>query len=75
MTLPARGCVFGPAVLLFAAVLLDPNPGLLAAPAALEGQEGRLSVERLHASPSLAGRLPDGLAWLPDSKRLSFLRR
>ncbi len=34
----------------------------------------KLSLERLHEDPPLAGTLPSQLAWLPDGKRLSFLR-
>jgi dipeptidyl-peptidase-4 len=31
-----------------------------------------LMVERIHAQPSLSGRLTRGLAWTPDGKRLSY---
>jgi len=46
--------------------------GLVAAPG--RAQERKLTLERLHADPPLAGSLPTGLAWHPDSKRLTYLR-
>jgi dipeptidyl-peptidase-4 len=33
---------------------------------------GELTVKRILAEPSLSGRLTRGLAWAPDSKRLSY---
>jgi len=47
--------------------------GLAGAP--LQGQRGKLTLESLHAGPALAGSLPEGLAWHPDSRRLTVLRR
>jgi dipeptidyl-peptidase-4 len=35
----------------------------------------RLTVERIHSEPPLAGTLPTRLQWHPDGKRLTFLRR
>jgi dipeptidyl-peptidase-4 len=35
----------------------------------------KLTVERIHAEPPLAGTLPTRLQWHPDGKRLTFLRR
>jgi dipeptidyl-peptidase-4 len=34
----------------------------------------KLTVERIHAEPALAGSPPTRLAWHPDGRRLSFLR-
>jgi hypothetical protein len=33
---------------------------------------GELTVKRIFAEPSLSGRLMRGIAWAPDSKRLSY---
>jgi dipeptidyl-peptidase-4 len=43
--------------------------------APLQGQRGTLTLESLHGSNALAGSLPEGLAWHPDSRRLTLLRR
>jgi dipeptidyl-peptidase-4 len=45
---------------------------LLAVPGGAE--ERKLTLERLHADPPLAGSLPAGLCWHPDGKRLCYLR-
>src|SRR6266576_3708837 len=34
---------------------------------------GGLTVKRIFAEPSLSGRLTRGIAWAPDSKRLSYI--
>jgi dipeptidyl-peptidase-4 len=38
----------------------------------LAGTGKALTVERIYSQPSLSGRLTRGLAWTPDSKRLSY---
>ncbi len=40
----------------------------------LAAEERRLTPERLHADPPLAGALPTDVAWHPDGKRLTYLR-
>ena len=35
----------------------------------------KLTIERINSEPALAGTLPTRLAWHPDGKRLTFLRR
>ena len=55
--------------LLFVLELLAFQPSLDAAP--LE----KLTIERINAEPALSGTLPARLAWHPDGKRLTFLRR
>ncbi|HEY5907153.1 MAG TPA: DPP IV N-terminal domain-containing protein, partial [Vicinamibacteria bacterium] len=45
------------------------------APPAVHAQARKITLERLHADPPLAGSLPAGLAWHPDAKRLTFLRQ
>jgi dipeptidyl-peptidase 4 len=44
-------------------------------PASAEVTLQKLTPERLHADPPLAGVLPSGLAWHPDGRRLTYLRR
>jgi dipeptidyl-peptidase-4 len=60
----------------FAATVLAAAAGTawLASPAPGAGAE-KLTVERIHAEPPLAGVLPTRLAWHPDAKRLTFLRQ
>ena len=53
---------------LLAALILSPSL-LLAEPLP------KLTVERIHSEPPLAGTLPTRLQWHPDGKRLTFLRR
>jgi dipeptidyl-peptidase-4 len=48
---------------------------LLAGSAALAAELPKLTVERLSAQPPLSGVLPTRLAWHPDGKRLTWLRR
>jgi dipeptidyl-peptidase-4 len=48
--------------------------GLSAASLGARGP-AELTPERLHADPPLAGALPTDLAWHPDGKRLTYLRR
>ena len=35
----------------------------------------KLTIERIHSDPPLAGELPQRLLWHPDGKRLTFLRK
>jgi dipeptidyl-peptidase 4 len=39
---------------------------------AAAAKPGELTVERIFAEPSLSGHLAHGIAWSPDSKRLSY---
>ena len=55
--------------LLFVLEFLALQPPLGAAP--LE----KLTIERINSEPALSGTLPTRLAWHPDGKRLTFLRR
>ena len=34
-----------------------------------------LTVERIYSAPSLSGHLTEGIEWVPDSKRISYLAR
>ncbi len=47
---------------------------LLLAAEARAGAPPKLTLERIHSDPPLAGALPYHLAWHPDGKRLTFLR-
>src|SRR5205807_2932382 len=38
-----------------------------------DAKPGGLTVKRIFAEPSLSGRLTRGIAWAPDSKRLSYI--
>jgi dipeptidyl-peptidase-4 len=58
---------------IFAAALFAP---LLAQSAAAQTQSGKeITIERLFNTPSLGGRLTQGIEWAPDSKRFSYLDR
>jgi dipeptidyl-peptidase-4 len=46
-----------------------------AAPAAADPPRQKLTLERIHADPPLAGHPPERFQWHPDGKRLTFLRR
>jgi dipeptidyl-peptidase-4 len=50
---------------------------LLVAPAAAGRAEAppKLTLERINAEPSLTGTVPTRLAWHPDGRRLTWLRR
>jgi dipeptidyl-peptidase 4 len=47
----------------------------LAVAASALAQPKKLTLERLHAEPPLQGLLPTALAWHPEGKQLTFLRR
>jgi dipeptidyl-peptidase-4 len=65
------------AALLATAALLPSTPlGAQATPSRAAGDPPpRLTLERLSAEPPLAGQLPTRLAWHPDGRRLTFVRR
>jgi len=60
-----------PAAVPFLVVLLSALPQFRLDAAPLE----KLTIERINSEPSLSGTLPARLAWHPDGKRLTFLRR
>jgi dipeptidyl-peptidase-4 len=51
------------------------SAGLPFAAAAPQAPLPKLTIERIHAEPPLAGTLPSRLQWHPDGKRLTFLRK
>ena len=64
-----RRLAAAPAFLAGSALALAPSP------AAVAGAPPKLTVERINAEPSLSGALPTRLAWHPDGRRLTYLRR
>jgi dipeptidyl-peptidase-4 len=46
-----------------------------ASPVAAGDPPPKLTIERINAQPSLAGAVPTRLAWHPDGRRLTWLRR
>ncbi len=60
-----------PAAVPFLVVLLSALPQFRLGAAPLE----KLTIERINSEPALSGTLPTRLAWHPDGKRLTFLRR
>ena len=47
----------------------------LAAPSAATAQGlGKLTVERINAEPALGGVLPTDIAWMPDGRRVTWLK-
>lgn len=49
------------------------NSSTTATLTAIQGNTTPLTIERIHASPALAGSSPRGLALSPDGKRVTYL--
>ena len=47
----------------------------LAPPCALAELPPKLTVDRIHSEPALSGNLPTRIAWHPDGRRLTFVRK
>lgn len=60
-------------VLIASVSLLGTQGPLLAHQAAAAAKSGELTVDRIYSQPSLSGYLTRGIAWSPDSKRLTYL--
>lgn len=43
-------------------------------PAQTGSSAAQLTVERIYGAPSLSGKLTEGVQWLPDSTRISFMQ-
>ena len=56
-----------------ATLVLTLQPHAIAQQAATAAKPGELTVDRIFSQPSLSGRLTRGIAWSPDSKRLTYL--
>ena len=71
---PVRGVrrsLLGSLCLLTLVIFVDRAPAQLKS--ASGAAPGELTVQRIFGSPSLGGHLSPGLAWVPDSKRLTYV--
>lgn len=66
-----RGALWFAVVVVFCANLLSVQ--MAAAQSSAARTAGELTVDRIYGQPSLGGHLTRGIAWLPDSGKLSYL--